>query len=309
MRVLLAAPFDGHTASYIATALKDQGCTVKRFPYRDLAAVLGPAKMGEHLESQSEGFDFVLILKGELIPPEVIGRISKRGTKVALWSFDPRDGKEEWVLERAKSADFFFTIAKGLVAFYRGMGINAHWLLEACDPFAHQPLGVKEDAIVPVSFIGTVTDVLGREQWLQHVHDHFGADKMAIWGSFCPPRLRDVYRGRAQGDSGFCEAVSQSLVNLGADRNPEIDRSYGARLFRTLAARGYLLTNDTQGIYQDFSGYVSVYRNTPDCLKQIQWALEHPEQRALIAQRGRDFVLRQHTFKNRMEELVGIVTK
>lgn len=307
MRVVVAAPFDGHTSSYIVSALEASGHTVKRFPYREVAALLGVPAMGDQFVDACKDCDVAVVLKGELLPPAALER-ARKTCRVAIWNFDPRDGKQPWVLERAASCDHFFTIAKGLVPFYRGMEIDAHWLLEGCDPFNHQPLGKQDGQAVPVSFIGTVHEVPGREQWLRHVRGHFGPERVAIWGSYCPKSLKDVYRGRAQGDAEFCQAVSNTAVNLGADRNPEIDRSYGARLFRTLAAGGYLLTNSTQGIYQDFYGCVAVYRDTADCLEQIQWALDHPEACALVAKRGRDLVLKEHTFKHRMDALMKMVT-
>lgn len=302
--IVLAAPFDGHTASYVTRALEAHGCVVKAFPYREIAAMSSLQDMNDSLLRFVSGADLLLVLKGEYVHPKVIEAINRMGVKTAIWNFDPRDGKLEWVLERARVAQHFFTIGKGLLPYYTNGGINAHWLLEGCDAFNHQPLQQKE--VVPISFIGTVSDVPGREEWLNSIRTKFGDERFAIWGSFCPPSLKSVHRGRANGDAGFCQAVSNTQVNLGADRDPEIERSYGARLFRTLAAGGYLLTNMTHGIVEDFSGAVDTYVNTSDCLNKIDWALSHPDERNVIAQRGRDLVLEKHTFNNRVKELLEV---
>lgn len=303
--VVLAAPNDGHTATYVRRALEVRGCEVRGFDYRQMAAMASLAGMNETLTWTTKGADLLLILKGEYIHPKALEIVRRQGVKIAIWNFDPRDGKQDWVLERARVADYFFTIAKGLVPYYVKEGIMAHWMLEGCDPFNHQPL-TPTDATVAVSFIGTVSDVAGREQWLKQVRDYFGAVNFQVWGSFCPTSLKDVHHGRAEGDAGFSRVVSNTMVNLGWDRNPEIERSYGARLFRTLAAGGYLLTNETVGIHEDFSGALATYRDTADCLRKITWALEHPQESRRIGERGRELVLRQHTFANRIQSILRI---
>lgn len=301
-KLLLAAPFDGHSSAYVAKAFQTQGWAVKGVDYRAMHAVMGPKRLQEHLLMHAKDADLVLVLKGELIDPDTLRAIA---APTAVWNFDPREGQEAWVLERARAARHFFTIAKGLVKGYREAGINAHWLLEGADAFNHQPF--KPLPAPPISFIGTVADVPGRETWMQAVVARFGYDNVRLYGSYCPPSLKAIYQGRAAGDAGFCQTVANTKVNLGSDRNPEIERSYGARLFRTLAAGGYLLTNRTVGIDEDFGGCLDTYVDTEHCLERIQWAFDHPEECRRIAETGRSVVLKTHTFNNRVREMIRVL--
>lgn len=300
-RVLLVAPDDGATATYLEKAFRSIGWHAKIWDYRAHAQQVGSNRVGVKFtfDIGAASPDLVLVLKGELLPVEAIRRVASH-FPVALWHFDPREGKDAWVVERAKAASAFFTIGKGLVPFYEAAGVNASWLLEAADPDLHRPVDVKEKRY-PVSFIGTV-EVPGRVDWLNAVNKKVQSG-IDVWGSFpanCPPR----HHGRAFGDDGFSSVVSHSLVNLGRDRNPEIERSYGARLFRTLAAGGFLVTNRTIGICDDFQGCVALYRDDDECVQCVNYWLEHPEKAAAVAAKGRKLVLREHLFIHRVEEMI-----
>lgn len=303
-RVLLVAPLDGHTNLYVRAAFRQLGWKVAQVDYREAVRQAGRTlgNVGIVTAAERGKPDLVLVLKGEMVEPSTCEAIREAGITTALWHFDPRDGTVGWVVERARAVDHFFTIAEGLVPWYEEREVNAHWLLEGADPEHHRPVDVPRQWTM--GFIGTVDGVPGREPWLSHLAREIGT-AVHVWGSF-PPAARPsfVLHGRAAGDPGFCEAVGQTIVNLGRDRNPEIRRSYGARLFRTLAAGGFLLTNRTVGIDHDFKGCVGVYDSDKDCAQQVLHFLGAHEERLRTAAHGRARVLERHLFVHRIRELV-----
>lgn len=319
LRVLLVAPDDGRTATWIQKALAGLGHKSLIYDYRKMAANIGAERMNAQVVALAgESYDLVLGLKAELVDPHTWAGITMKRT-TAVWNFDPRHGQDSWVLDIARNVDHFFTIGKGLVAGYHENGINAHWLLEAADPQTHFPVAVRAGAqIFPLSFVGTVENVPGREKWLAAVRDAFPT-MFHLFGSF-PGTLRGLhYHGRAEeyaehhlkrrfhGDDALNLVVSHSTVNLGRDRNPEIAKSYGARLFRTLAAGGFLLTNHTIGIEEDFAGCVGIYNDDDECIKLIRHYLESGKVRKDRAERGRALVLAKHTWTHRTTELLKAV--
>lgn len=311
-KVVLAAPQDGFTNRYLADALDKWPISVTGYDYREQmrrlakqtnATSLPPAaaEMGKNLVYEAETADLVIALKGELIPPATFDDLRERGVTTALWHFDPRDGRQKWVVERAQAVDHFFTIAEGLLDYYEPRGVNAHHLWEACDPRRHYPTPPDGD-VVDVSFVGTVEDVSGRAGWLaaiENLHD------LHLWGSF-PGSFEDRawYHGRAEGDEGLRRAIARSKVNLGRDRCPHLTRSYGARLFRTLACGGFVLTNDTTGIRDDFGDCVGVYEDTEDCIEQITYWKESDDTRRARAKKGRQRVIGEHTWAHRAQSLL-----
>lgn len=313
MRVLIVAPLDGATHAWIRRGFGQSGHEVQEFDYRQVAAKVGVPGMNAELvrlvaarrQPGKAPIDLVLVLKGELVSPATL-RESRRHAKVALWHFDPRDGRDGWLVERAAAVDEFFTIARGLGSFYEGKGVRWHWLLEGADEVVHSPPPKPVEPKYPVSFVGTVKDVQGREAWLQGVARRHGAG-FHVWGSFCPESLHPFYHGRAEGDVALRAVIHESAVNLGRDRNPEIERSYGARLFRTLACGGALLTNDTIGLREDFGDAVAIYEKDGDCSEAAAELAVDAARRARMGAKGRALVLERHTFRHRTDEIVKVM--
>jgi len=54
---------------------------------------------------------------------------------------------------------------------------------------------------------------------------------------------------------------------------------------------------------------VVTYHNAEECAELIQYYLEHHEEREAIARAGQERTLREHTYYQRMQELVDIVRK
>lgn len=317
--LLLVAPEDRATGRYIRDAFMAEGWLVSSWDYREYAAQLAyqgnapetiNGAVGQRFIHNVDALkcDLVLVLKGEAIAPAALAEAQGRH-KIALWHFDPWQAQEPWVVERARAVGHFLTIAKGLVPWYKDQGVNAAWLSEGCDPEVHKPYPATSIQY-PVSFIGTVAGVPGREEWLAEIGRALPGN-LHIFGSFpaAVPSVGQVrYHGRAEpGDEGLARVVSESGINLGRDRHPEIERSYGARLYRTLAAGGFLLTNQTAGIEEDFRGCLDTYDSTESCVERIRYHGAHPEGRAKMAERGRALVLAKHTFRHRVRELVRMV--
>lgn len=305
---------DGATSTYLANAFKQLGHSFLHYPYRHFALLHGLERMNEDFVQAAQESDLTIVLKGEMLNPKVVGVLRQAGTRLAVWHLDPWNGRADWVLDIAREAPKFLTTAKGLLPDYKAQGADAHWVLEGCDPDVHKPpsrdLG-PAGVNFPVSFVGT-TAASEREEWLLGLRQRFRGD-LHVFGSFPGSLAGSNHHGRAEeycglkGDAGLSWVVGHSTVNLGRDRSPKIERSYGARLFRTLAAGGYLVTNHTLGIKEDFPGCVAVYNDLDDCERLIRWGLERHNERRRMARRGQKKVLTEHTFKNRAAEILKVM--
>jgi spore maturation protein CgeB len=54
---------------------------------------------------------------------------------------------------------------------------------------------------------------------------------------------------------------------------------------------------------------VVTYRSAEECVEKVHYLLDHEEERARIANRGQEKTLREHTYRQRMKELVDILHK
>ncbi len=312
--VLLVAPNDGATSLYISEAFAELGRRVDLWDYRMLAQARNLPFMNYALEEKGKNYSLVLVLKGETIHERTLSRLSE-ATRTALWHFDSWQAREKWIVEKARNIQHFFTISKGLLSWYREQGVNAHWLTEGCSPVHHgRPVrdvnmygGQKY--VSEITFIGTVAGVNDRAEWLAEIGRKFGALK--VWGSFPDQQIARFYRGRAQTDEDHTEICNRSKVNLDRSRTPEIEGSWSARVYRVMAAGGFLLANNVEGIKGYFKDgqelVVYEHDNMEDCLGKIAYYLEHPKERHAIASRGKLRALTVETFRHRLQELLKVV--
>ncbi len=313
--VLIVAPGEAvegevGTGTYIEEAFEELGWTVDTYDYRACAGVLGQIGMNQELLTKVRAdvldIGFILVLKGELLKDLTYSIMSNLRT-VALWDFDSWRAKDQSLLDRAEQCDFFFTIAKGLIPWYQEKGINAHWLSEACSPKYHQRIPNVESP-VDIGFIGTVEGIPGRAETLRFLVKE--GLKPYLWGSY-PGEIVDTvhYAGRARGDVGHNWAVSKCKLTLGMDRTPEISGSWSARLYRTLAAGGVYLTNHTAEIehYFEDGRHLYTYIDQKDLISRVKEILEDGEARAKVSEAGRRLVLSEHTFTNRIRQMLSIL--
>lgn len=77
------------------------------------------------------------------------------------------------------------------------------------------------------------------------------------------------------------------------------------RIFEILACGGFLLSYEIDEIDTVFKdGEHLVYFNKHNIIDKIEYYINHPEERKHIAKQGQDFVLKHHTFKHRILEII-----
>lgn len=310
--VLLLAPDDGATNQWVIRALARAGCDGVNLDYREVSQTHGLDGLQQVVLDAAKDYDLVLGLKAETIHPQTWGRLRQAGKHTAIWMPDCWFQREPWVLEAARSVDAYFTPGYGLIAGLRANGVNAHWLPEGCDVDDHAPLTpMAGEPIMPVTFVGTIEGIPQREVLLLQLREELGS-ALRVFGSN-PGRLTGPYHyGRAeeycgQGNRSLSWVANRSLITLDHQRNPEIQRTYGARIWRTLCSGSALLTNHIIGIEQDFGPNgtsLAWYTDAEDCLRWIENLLTDRAKRAKMAEEGRRLVLNHHTFDHRVRELL-----
>ena len=312
-KVLLVGPHDGATIDWIAAALADHGCVGGTIDHRQLQTENDNAKMNLAIVNQSLGYDLVLALKGDGIRPRTWKMIREAGSSTAIWMFDAWCANSKDLLDSAAAVDSYFTVSHGLVPWYRKQGIPAYWLPEACDPDAHRPMPPPQNSpAFQSTFIGTIKGIQPREDFLVELRQLLGGG-IHFFGSH-PGRLAGpTHHGRTDEFTGLndnealAHVVGRSLVNVDHQRNPELSRTYGARMWRTLAMNGCLITNKINGLRQDFNGCVATYDDAADAARLVSELAADPARRQRMGLEGRRLVVERHTFRHRVAELLDQV--
>ena len=83
------------------------------------------------------------------------------------------------------------------------------------------------------------------------------------------------------------------------------------RLFEATGVGTLLLTDQKDNLHELFEvgKEVITYRTPQECAEQITYYLDHEDERRAVARAGQERTLRDHTYQQRMKELVDIVRK
>ena len=282
--VLLGSFRSGSTNISQAQAFRNIGWEVVEY---DLVSRLkhlrSPAARDEEI-FQTCAFEeprMVLISKGAGISRECIQRL-KKITCTVLWYMDPLD--DNWnpeLRERITCSDITVCALLKPFELARKLNPNSFFVHEGYDSAVDFP--IQQRRKWDVSFIGQTK---GRRR-LYQVATGF----KVIRGAFGTDHAR---------------AVGQSKINLNFVVN---DSGCSDRVYKILAAGGFLLTADWPGRSQDFKDGkdLVIFEGISDLDSKIREYLKDPWKRSAIANRGRETVQQfsREAYAEKISELVS----
>ncbi len=207
--------------------------------------------------------------------------------------------------------DGFISNSLGGAETLRQMGAKAtHVLYYGADPDVFSPLALRQD--IDVFFYGHSREY--REKWI---------DGMIGYASNQLPGARFAVRGRNLGDTGQAkllpylsvsklrEYVCRSKINLCVTRqaHASVFASSSSRPFELASLGACIVSNPYLGIETWFEpGKEIITISTPDeALDRYRWLLDHETERKAIGAAARARVLKDHTYRQRAQQLVEIV--
>jgi hypothetical protein len=193
---------------------------------------------------------------------------------------------------------------------FRSEGIASEWL-----PLAFSPAVLAEvpvlDRDIPASFVGSLgRQHPGRRELVEAVA---AVTPIQIWtgdatGLPAESPLRRLVRGPAWG-RGMYEVLSRSRITL--NQHGAVAGPYAANLrLYEATGMGALLVTDAKSTLPDLfdvGAEVIVYNSPEECASLVSYYHGHPEEASRIASAGQARTLRDHTWHNRMGQLVSMV--
>jgi hypothetical protein len=197
------------------------------------------------------------------------------------------------------------------------------WLGERNVPAELHRLGFDERTLIalqnqdrgetiPVSFVGSLGEIhQSRMVLLERLSEKV---PLVIWGptpdvGFSESRLANCYRGTAWGIDMY-NVLRNSLITLNHHGNVAAYAN-NMRLYEATGTGTLLVTDWKENLHEVFEPgkEVIAYRTPEECAELIQYYLEHDNEREAIARAGQQRTLREHTYHQRMQELLDIVRK
>jgi spore maturation protein CgeB len=125
----------------------------------------------------------------------------------------------------------------------------------------------------------------------------------------------DLPIGRVSGAVGYYKNLSETYqqTKISVDINRIVVRDgFTQRVFDCLAAGGFVITSYKKVVEEFFktSGpgqEIVMFSNEKELRDKIDYFLAHDGERKEIAARGREQILAEHTYKNRVDEIIKIV--
>jgi len=209
------------------------------------------------------------------------------------------------------SYDLMLSVIDNFVDYFRRQGLNSELLRLGFEPAVLERLDGIERSI-PVSFIGRLTPSHAfRQQWLEYVSQRL---PLQVWGASDGiadgSPVAHCHRGAAWGIEMY-KILRKSLLTL----NHHIDIAGACagnlRLFEATGVGALLVTDWKENLHEMFEPDKEVvcYRTREECAEIVQYYLEHNEERKAIARAGQQRTLRDHTYYQRMQSLIEIVSR
>jgi len=309
LRVVLVAAFNRRyhrSGLALAAALTALGCEVRRCEERRRGwnAILGRSLATRIAARLQQGpVDVVLVFKGAGLAPADVRDLRRRfgGRWVNWFPDDPH--RLDLSTQLAPAYDCFFTHDSSSLAPHRSAGARAHYLAFGCDPEYLQPSSLPRDArwTAPLVFVGSRDDV--RELVLCELAD-LG---LVAWGPGWP-------RGPLYGED-FVKALAGAAVGVNVhqqfgERGDPARYGTGAnmRVFELAAVGTPQLTDAKADIPRHFTPgrEIVLYRSIEELRTRATELLADASARQSLAAAARERVLREHTWRHRLDELLTV---
>lgn len=264
--------------------------------------------------------DMVLVLKGANILPEYINVLGDVvGAKTVCWTLDEPFGRidPQNTITNIPEYDYFFVFDPHYLEELKEINEHSYYLPCGVDP-------VISKEIVPVdkrkafstrhhiSFIGSYAvkreEILNKlcsipsVPWNLRVSGYGWAGKKS-----CCPIDKKIYCGW-----DMCKELNLSKINLNI-HDPHSYTAPNIRTFEVPATNSFQLCDFLSEIPKLFRGGKEIicYAGIEDLKELIDYYLDpdNEEERNKIAKAGQERVLREHTIKHRMKEMLKIVKK
>ncbi|MCF8724335.1 spore maturation protein CgeB [Nitrospina gracilis] len=273
--------------------------------------------MGDAVVAKAVDFkpDLVLALAQAPMSPEAISKFREMKTPVAFWFVEDFNTLTYWK-DVAGLYDYFFTIQQG--EFFRKMkaqGLdNFYYLPQAAHPETQYPVALNEDEYkqfsADLSFMGE--GYYNRHKAFTRLLDQ----NFKIWGTGWNqdpvfwPHLQN--NGERVSSEDCVKIYNAGKVNLNLHSstyhdgiNPNGD-FVNPRTFEIAACGGFQLVDERSELGDCFQigEEMVTFSNLEEMRAKALYYLENPEERRKVAERGRQRVLREHTIRHRMHEML-----
>ena len=259
--------------------------------------------------------DVALVTGGNRILGNTIKKLGKN-TASLLWTTDaPVDFGN--ISVSAKAYDYVFCQGTEAVEILAQQNIDARWLPMACEPQKHKTVKITDEER---SVFGNDIVFVGSYYpnrcalFKKLVGFDFG-----IWGpgwnNIKSTELGSHLKGAHTQPSEWVKIYNASKIVLAPHYQDPQNKfpvyQASPKIFEAMACGAFVISDyqkDVFALFEDGKHLVG-FKTEAELSDKIQYYLEHSKERNKIAQQGRDEVLKNHKYVDRIERLLSFVEK
>ncbi|WP_166240469.1 CgeB family protein [Paenibacillus turpanensis] len=266
----------------------------------------------------------VLVLDGLSYPVEPIDSVRARGVKTAIWLTDD-PYYTDMTVDIAPHYDYVFTLDLSCVSLYQSYGCSqVHYLPFAADPNLYVPQRVPYGENRDVGFVGSA--YWNRVAFFDKMAPFLSDKKMNIVGiwwdrlsnyELLAPKIRlNHWMGAAE--TAYFYSGTRIVINMHRAHN---DDSYNknSRLIEAMSpnprtfeicSTGALQLTDARSDLTRFykpGEEIVTYSSPEELIQKLDYYLNHEEERRSIALRALERTRREHTYANRLTQMLQII--
>jgi len=246
--------------------------------------------------------------------PIAIGKVRAELGRSTVIVFLYPDANANLGREYALAADYdlwFFKDPFVVDLFHTHLGINVHYLPEACNPIWHYPI---EPSTADRARYGCDLTTAGNMYYYRALMlNMFTEYDLKIWGSSYPKwldsPLRAHYPGLYIAETEKAKALRSAKIVLNTLSHKEIS-GINARAFEVAGCGGFQIADWRPNMDDLFveDKEIVIFRSRDELKDKVDYYLRKPEQREQIAMAGCRRAHADHTYQKRLEKIFELIS-
>lgn len=211
-----------------------------------------------------------------------------------------------------KGYDLILTSFPHFVSRFRKMGINSEYFRIAFEPTVLERIGMH-DRVYNCTFVGGISKVHRRgTELFEGLANKVDIDFFGYGVENLPKNsvIRKKHHGEVWGKDMY-KVMTQSKVTI--NRHIDVSENFAnnMRLYEATGCGAMLITDMKDNLNElfDVGKEVVAYNDVNELVEFIKYYADNASQREAIAKAGQKRTIIEHTYYNRMEELLNILPK
>jgi len=253
----------------------------------------------------------LILLAHCLMPPQVIGQLRKAShARTAAWFPDTLANMRRLYLLASDLDAWFFKDPYMVHLFRAKLGLNAHYLPEACDSVSHRRVKLTEAD--RQRYGCDLTSACSVYYYRARLLEMFADYDMKLWGNGLPfwlkSPLRACYTGHYVAELEKSKAFNAAKIVINTMHFSEIE-GVNCRLFEAAGCGAFQIADWKPALPELFEPEreIVTFRSREELREKVDYYLARPEERQAIADRAYARAHREHTYEIRLRRMFDIL--